>query len=447
MSRPLETFDVAIIGGGPAGASAALTLRKRPDLRVCVPEAAPGPRRKVGESLSPGVRSLIGYLGVWDSVTDGQSLDLWGSEAAWGSDTMVSLDYIHTLHGSGWSLDRARFDRSLLDAADTAGAEVMRGTRVTGLRREGEGWSLSLDGPEAFSIRARYVIDAAGRASPWSAKAGFQRKRHDNLVAATRWFDLGISDAPTTVTRVESVAEGWWYAAVVPGPFLVVSFMTDAAQLHARRLKTARGWWAALQRTQHIAEIVRGREDQRDPDVAAAHSSVVHPPMTAVPLTVAGDAAASHDPLSSSGIPHALGSGIQAGRVAADALFGNGALAEAYHASLAADFRRYLNTQWMTYCLETRFPQAPFWASRQRKASVAPEALCTADPEMIRAAAPLVPRRVLRTIETLAREPRPAHRIVADLRAMEPSMPDETLILAIQETCRIRDRSAPASPN
>ncbi|WP_138919434.1 hypothetical protein [Oceanicola sp. S124] len=77
-----------------------------------------------------------------------------------------------------------------------------------------------------------------------------------------------------------------------------------------------------------------------------------------------GDAAAWRDPLSSSGIPTTVASGVQAARVAADHLFGSGALAQGHRGSIMLDHQAYLRAHWRCDQTRTRWPDHPFWHFR-----------------------------------------------------------------------------------
>ena len=151
-------------------------------------------------------------------------------------------------------------------------------------------------------------------------------------------------------------------------------------------------------------------------------------------IFAAGDAAASHDPLSSNGIPHALGSGIQAARAVADEMFGAGRLRAGYERSLFADYARYLKTRWANYGMERRWPDARFWKSRTMAIQLNPDMLLVAHGGRGCAEhSTILSATAVRRLLDLARSPITAHRMVAEARHHAPHLPDERIILAVQE--------------
>ena len=139
---------------------------------------------RAGESLSPGVRALLEYLGVWDRFCREQTLQSWGNEAAWGSDDLSCLDFMFTVHGSGWALDRARFDRMLAQEVAARGGALLTGTRCLACSDTGSRWALTLKTGQtpALGLSAGHVVDAGGRASRLSLRHGGVRQFHDHLV-------------------------------------------------------------------------------------------------------------------------------------------------------------------------------------------------------------------------------------------------------------------------
>lgn len=422
-----DTFDVAIIGGGPAGTAAALTLNKRRDLRVALFERGRLQTPKIGESLSPGTRSLLHYLGVWDRFEREHKLSLLGSEAAWGSDSLGSMDFILTLHGAGWVLDRQRFELMLAEEAERGGAKVVLGANVASCRHDGSLWRLDL---VEQVVGARFVIDAAGRTSPFSLACGMRRQRNDSLTAITARLPRARQQAH--MTRVEAVSDGWWYGTPLPTGEVLVSFYSDAELIHTGRVSDPSAWMARLGETRHIrAMATMDLPPSPTLEVSPAFSSLLRGGDLTLPMIAAGDAIAARDPLSSSGIPNAMASGIQAARVAADALSGLGALKEAYLASIAADHSAYLKTHWKTYRAETRWPDAAFWKFRIAHVTRPPETPVLAKPH----AAPsvFVPRPVSNWILDAARIVTPQAELVARARTAFPTIPDERVILAIED--------------
>ena len=97
-SIPFVTYDIAVIGGGRAGAAAARMLAAGGCRTLLVDR--PG-RRRMGESLPPAARTLLGELGAWDRFQTDGHLPCYGNESLWGSSTVHSTDFIRTPYGHG----------------------------------------------------------------------------------------------------------------------------------------------------------------------------------------------------------------------------------------------------------------------------------------------------------------------------------------------------------
>ncbi|MBM4113501.1 MAG: tryptophan 7-halogenase, partial [Phycisphaerae bacterium] len=84
-SNGSNEFDVAIIGGGPAGSTAATMLRKYdPSLRVVLVEKERFPRDHIGESQLPVISSILNEMEVWDKVEAAGFPVKLGGTFSWG---------------------------------------------------------------------------------------------------------------------------------------------------------------------------------------------------------------------------------------------------------------------------------------------------------------------------------------------------------------------------
>ncbi len=344
----VSEFDVAIIGGGPAGSAAALTLLRYSKLRPVILERSSYDVWRVGETLSPGVFPLLGYLGAEAVLTDRGQRRAYATSAAWGSADVVSRDFLFTGGGDAWHLDRAQFDASLAQLVVERGGTVLTGTPLTAEAME--------------SIAARYVIDATGRHAAFARTQGAHAIAEDTLTGLVAIFEGG-HDAQTA-TLVEAVEDGWWYSARIPENRIVVAFMTDADIIRAGHLHERDTWLARLGETRPTRIRATDAQLVHGPVACPAHSQILEP-VAGDGWIAAGEAAVGFDPLSSMGIGYAITSGIQAARIAAGSIAG----ADATHARLfASDVRKhydaYLARRHAYYAIEKRWPESPFWMRR-----------------------------------------------------------------------------------
>ena len=75
--------DVAVIGGGPAGSTAA-TLLSRAGFRVAVLERERFPREHIGESLLPIAFLTLDQMGITDKVLQAGFVRKYGATYIWG---------------------------------------------------------------------------------------------------------------------------------------------------------------------------------------------------------------------------------------------------------------------------------------------------------------------------------------------------------------------------
>src|SRR5262252_4671177 len=110
-------FDVFIAGAGPAGCAAAISLNDfAPELNVCLADAPP-PGLRIGETVPPQIRPILGHLGLWPRFAADGHCPSYRTVSAWGSPLLLSNEFLFQTHQVGWRLDRARFDRMMLQAA------------------------------------------------------------------------------------------------------------------------------------------------------------------------------------------------------------------------------------------------------------------------------------------------------------------------------------------
>ncbi len=389
----LTAVDVAIIGGGPAGAATALSLRRtNPALTVVVIEAGNFDTPRVGESLPPLAMPFLRQLGVLGAMQNAPHLPVFSSSAAWGSAQAIPNEYFSQPHGQGWHLDRNHFDKMLLGSAASSGASWLRGKLRSVEKTDGH-WHLTLEQQPPLS--ARFVADASGRRAMLARRQGQTPQAHDQLVAAVRFFTRpadaqtpGLADHGASL--VEACEHGWWYSAFLPDQGMVVMAMSDADLARDLRLQHDDGWQRHLacapttqRRVQRACATYGytsgytsgytpsghtgdGRERSPAPDalmVRAAHSQTLAR-CTGEGWLAVGDAASSVDPLSSQGILRALRFGLCASYAICD-WFGDKkpGLAQ-YEAMVQAEFQSYLQTRQEVYAQEQRWPHAPFWARR-----------------------------------------------------------------------------------
>jgi 2-polyprenyl-6-methoxyphenol hydroxylase-like FAD-dependent oxidoreductase len=359
---------VAVVGCGPAGAAAALTLTRH-GVPVVVLERSDGGGNSVGETLAPSATPLLQRLGLYEAFLATRPLPSYGNRSRWGGDgAPAAHDFLREPYGCGWHVDRPAINTAFLAAAAAAGADCRRQTRLlTAVRDPVAGWRLMASGPRGRQIvTAELVIDASGRRAVVARRQGAGRQVDDRLAALVTTVAPAVAPWPEATTLIEATVDGWWYAAPLPGGRLVAAYCSDPERLAARRAWRPAAWRSLLDATVEVrTRVGAGAAAMPGPIRLVAAGSSLTTPLIGDGWLAAGDAAAAHDPLAGHGIGSALAGGRRAAHAALAHLGGDPTALPDYAARTVAAYERYLALWRAYYAEERRWPEAPFWRRRQ----------------------------------------------------------------------------------
>ena len=328
---PAEShYDVLVIGGGPAGASAAIRCRQA-GLRTLLVEKLPFPRFRIGESLLPDGNAYLRELGVWEKVARAGFIEKFGARFYLGDgEAEKKVDFSTGLIPGldrTYQVDRARFDAILLDHARELGAEIQIGATVRAVRHEtdsciAELHSGSVAETTPTAVRASYVIDASGRDQffPSAIKSDIEPAAFPRRLAIYNHFrnvprDPGPAGGDTIIVRLE---KGWFWIIPIDAERTSVGLVTTNAAFKAEGLSAAEHFAAVVARTPRLRGLLAGAEPAMDYHVTADYS-YYRRRVAEGRLVLAGDAGGFLDPIFSSGVYLALRSAKHAAALVARA--------------------------------------------------------------------------------------------------------------------------------
>jgi FAD-dependent halogenase len=169
-----ETFDLIVVGGGPAGSTLATFVAKR-DHKVLLLEQQAFPRHQIGESLLPAtVHGICPLLGVSEELKAAQFPRKYGGTFSWGSSDVpwtfqfALSKHMGTATGFAYQVERAKFDAILLNNARKHGVQIIEPARVTAAltseqRVTGVRWTDAAG--HTHESHAKFLADASGNES------------------------------------------------------------------------------------------------------------------------------------------------------------------------------------------------------------------------------------------------------------------------------------------
>ncbi|MBS1837631.1 MAG: geranylgeranyl reductase family protein [Actinobacteria bacterium] len=320
----MDTLDVVVLGAGPAGTAAAITLA-RAGIDVTVLDKATFPRDKTcGDGLTALALRHLEELGL-DPSTLGSWLDVDECHVTSPSGHRIHLPLPDPRSGRFASVTtRLELDAALVDLARKEGATVLEGVELLDAVEDADGVTLTVvdrhdDGEHASSdanrrVRARWAIGADGMWSPLRRALGVSEPGYRGEWHAFRQYVSGVADEAGHALHVMFEADllpGYFWSFPLAGGRANIGFGIQ------RGGKVAVGemgpiWKDLLQRP-HIRRVLGPDATPEGPHRAWPIPARVDRALPATDRTLfVGDAVAACDVMSGEGIGQALLTGVRA---------------------------------------------------------------------------------------------------------------------------------------
>ena len=325
MNNLKEQYDCIIVGGGPAGSSAA-TIVSQAGFDTLLLEREAMPRYHIGESLMPEAFRCFERLGVLDQMRNSDYVRKVSVQFV-SSTGKESQPFFFKQHdprecSSTWQVERAEFDHMLFKNAAANGASCVDQARVMDVLMDGDravGVTVQTSDGTSKEVRAKVVVDATGLQAVIANRMGLRRDEEDlKKIAIWSYFENaerepGEHGGATIILHTEKKDSWFWFIPLRNGITSVGvvgdrSYMLEDRDSPEQTFADELALCPAMQRRLALSTNIEKYRVAREFSYTTTQQS-------GDGWVLVGDAMGFIDPIYSSGVYFALQSGIMAADV------------------------------------------------------------------------------------------------------------------------------------